>query len=204
MRENQERFSEKNTQGETMRRLTYAGVFAAVTFVAFTFLSIPIPTIGGSKVTVHVGNAFCVLGTLLLGTLYGSLGGAVGLTLADLFDPLYITQAPITFLIKLLMGLIVGGIAHKGFRLSHLHDRGAVLRAVAVASTAGLLFNALFDPLLRYFYKILILGKPAAEVSFAINFAVTAINSVVSLLLVVVLYVALVGPLKKMGLDFEN
>ena len=188
---------------DTTKKLAFAGVFAAITFVAFTFLSIPVPTIGGSKVTVHTGNAFCVLGVLILGTLYGSLGGAVGLTLADLFDPLYITQAPITFLIKFIMGLIVGAIAHRAFSLSREHERGKILKIVTIASAAGLAFNAVFDPVLRYFYKILILGKPAAEVSFAINFAVTLINSVVSLILVVVLFMALRTPLRKIGVFSE-
>ena len=181
-------------------KLAVAGVFAAITFVAFTFLSIPVPTPGGSKVTVHVGNAFCVLGTLLLGSFYGGIGGAVGLTLADVIDPMYITQAPITFLIKALMGFIVGTAAHRFGRLEEQHEHKKILRTVIIASALGLLFNAFFDPLLRYFYKILILGKPAAEVSFAINLAVTAINSAVSLVLVVVLYMALRGPLQKMGL----
>ena len=179
-------------------KLAAAGVFAAITFVAFTFLSIPVPTPGGSKVTVHVGNAFCVLGALLLGSFYGGIGGAVGLTLADVIDPMYITQAPITFLIKAVMGWIVGTAAHGIGRLNEQHDRKKILRIVIISSLAGLLFNAFFDPLLRYFYKILILGKPAAEVSFVINFTVTAINSAVSLVLAVILYLALRGPLMRM------
>ena len=52
--------------GEATRKLVFAGVFAALTYVVFTFLSIPIPTIGGSKVTVHLGNAFVALGALLI------------------------------------------------------------------------------------------------------------------------------------------
>ena len=79
-----------------LRKLVFSGIFAAITFVAFTYLSIPIPTPGAGKVTVHVGNAFVVLGSLLLGSLYGGLGSAIGLTIADLIDPMYITSAPIT------------------------------------------------------------------------------------------------------------
>ena len=170
---------------EQLRKMVFAGIFAAITYVVFTFLSIPIPTIAGDKVTVHLGNAFCVLGALILGSAYGGVGGALGLTIADLMDPVYIVQAPITFVIKLLMGLLV-----------------KVLRWTVAAVVAGLLFNAIFDPTIRYFYKILILGKPAAEVSFAINIGVTAINSVVSAFISTVLYMALRAPLKKTGLFF--
>ncbi len=186
-----------------VRKLVFAGVFAALTYIVFTFLSIRIPTPGGGQVSVHLGNAFVVLGALLLGSLYGGIGGAIGLTAADLFDPVYIVEAPITFVIKFLIGLIVGIIAHKVWHITEQQDTGKVLRGVITATVAGLAFNAVFDPLLRYFYKILILGKPAAEVSFAINLAVTLVNSVVSAVIVVILYMALREPLKRAGLFFR-
>jgi hypothetical protein len=66
-----------------------------------------------------------------------------------------------------------------------------------------MIFNALVDPTVRYFYKILVLGKPAAEVSFAINFGVTLINSVVSTFVAVILYMSMRIPLKKAGLFFK-
>ena len=65
----------KTLQGnEKIRKLIFSGIFAALTYIAFTFLSIHIPTPGGGQVTVHVGNAFVVLGSLMLGSLYGGLG----------------------------------------------------------------------------------------------------------------------------------
>ena len=187
---------------EAARKLVFAGVFAALTYVVFTYLSIPIPTIGGSKVTVHLGNAFAALGALLIGSLYGGLGGAIGLTIADLTDPVYLIQAPVTFLVKLAMGALVGLIAHRLGHISTERNRSKVLRWVILAVLAGMLFNALVDPTARYFYKILVLGKPAAEVSFAINFGVTLLNSVVSTFVTVLLYMALRIPLKKAGLFF--
>lgn len=187
-------------KNEKIQKTVYAGIFAAITFVVFTYLSIPIPTVGGGKVSVHLGNAFVVLGALLLGTGYGSIGGAIGLTIADLIDPVYIVEAPITFLIKLLIGVIAGLIAHKIGHIASEKDPKKVSLFVFLASAAGLAFNAVFDPLLRYFYKILILGKPAAEVSLAINFGVTLLNSIVSLVVVVLLYAALRAPLRRAGL----
>ena len=191
-----------SSKDEQIRKLVFAGIFAAVTYVVFTFLSIPIPTIAGDKVTVHLGNAFCVIGALILGSAYGGAGGALGLTIADLMDPVYIVQAPITFVIKFLMGVLVGVIAHKMGHITTEKDPVKVFRWTVAAVVAGLLFNAVFDPTIRYFYKILILGKPAAEVSFAINLGVTAINSVVSAFVATGLYLALRTPLKKTGLFF--
>ena len=191
-----------SSKEDSLRKLVFAGIFAALTYIVFTFLSIPIPTIAGDKVTVHLGNAFCVLGALILGSAYGGVGGALGLTIADLMDPVYIVQAPITFVIKLLMGVIVGVIAHKMGHISTEKNLAKVFRWTVAAVVAGLLFNAVFDPTIRYFYKILILGKPAAEVTFAINSGVTAINSVVSAFVATGLYMALRAPLKKTGLFF--
>ena len=191
-----------STKEEQLRKLVFAGIFAAITYVVFTFLSIPIPTIAGDKVTVHLGNAFCVLGALILGSAYGGVGGALGLTIADLIDPVYIVQAPITFVIKLLMGVLVGTIAHRLGHITTEKDPVKVVRWTVAAVVAGLLFNAVFDPTIRYFYKILILGKPAAEVSLVINLGVTAINSVVSAFIAIGLYLALRAPLKKTGLSF--
>lgn len=187
-------------KNEKIQKTVYAGIFAAITFVVFTYLSIPIPTVGGGKVSVHLGNAFVVLGALLLGTGYGSIGGAIGLTIADLIDPVYIVEAPITFIIKLLIGVISGLIAHKIGHITTEKNPKRVSKYVILASAAGLAFNAVFDPLLRYFYKIIILGKAAADVSLAINFGVTLINSVVSLIVVVLLYAALRAPLRRAGL----
>jgi uncharacterized membrane protein len=193
----------EKTNQEALKKIVFTGVFAAITFVVFTYLSIPIPTVGGGKVTVHLGNAFVVLGALILGSMYGGVGGALGLTIADLIDPMYIAQSPLTFAVKLVMGIIVGLIAHKAGHISTQTDRKKILFWVIVAVVVGMAYNSVVDPVARYFYKLLILGKPAATLSLSINVVVTLINSVVSAVLTVVLYMALRAPLKKLGMLFE-
>ena len=66
--------------------------------------------------------AFCVLGALILGGWYGGLAGAVGMTIADLMDPVYITGAPKTFVLKLCIGLIVGLVAHRIAKINESTD----------------------------------------------------------------------------------
>lgn len=189
-------------KSDNLKKLAFAAVFAALTYVVFTFLSIPVPTPGG-KVSVHLGNAFVVLGALILGPLYGGLGGAIGLTIGDLLDPVYIVEAPVTFIVKFLIGVITGLIAHRLGHITAEQDKSRITRWVIIASAAGLIFNVFADPGLRYLYKLFILGKPAAEVTFTINFVVTAINAGVSLIIDMVLYLALRVPLKKAGLFFR-
>lgn len=202
MNKDRENFQDRPGREDRLRLMVSAAVFAALAYVVFTFLSIPVPTPGGGKVSVHLGNAVCILGALLLGPAYGGVGGALGLTIADLVDPVYIVEAPVTFLLKLLMGVIAGMVAHRCGKITRRSDRKGIVRWVFAASAAGLLFNAVCDPVVRYFYKILILGKPAAEVSFAINLGVTAINSAVSLAVCTVVYMLIRTALKKAEMFF--
>ena len=78
-------------------QLAQTALMAALCYIGFQFLRIDIP-IGGDKTAIHLGNAFCVLGALLLGGLKGGLAGAVGMTIADLTSG-YADSAPRTFFI---------------------------------------------------------------------------------------------------------
>ena len=82
-------------------------------------------------------------------------------------------------------------------------DNKKLLRNVTIASASGLLFNVIFDPLVGYFYKLLILGKPAAELTLAWNITATTINAVTSLIISVAVYMALRPALKKSGYFLE-
>ena len=97
----------------TVIKLAQTALLAALCFVSFTFFQIKIPMPGGGDATsLHIGNAFCVLAALLLGGGYGGLAGALGMTIADILDPVYIVGAPKTFVLKFCIGLIVGLVAH--------------------------------------------------------------------------------------------
>lgn len=176
---------------EKMTKLVLTGVFAALSYVVFTFLQIKISLPGGDATSIHLGNAICVLGALILGGFYGGLGGALGMTIGDLFDPVYILYAPKTFLLKLCIGLITGMVAHKFGKINTQTNKKTVLVRVIAAAVSGLLFNVIFDPLAGYFYKLIILGKPAAELTLAWNIASTGINAVTSAVVSVVVYMAL-------------
>lgn len=173
---------------------------AALSYVVFTFLQIKITLPGGDATSIHLGNAVCVLGALLLGGVYGGIGGAIGMTIGDLLDPVYIVYAPKTFLLKFCIGLITGLIAHKCGKISTSNDNRHVLKWTILAAIGGLLFNVIFDPLIGYFYKLLILGKPAAELTLAWNVAATSINAVTSTIVSVVVYMAVRPALRKAGM----
>ena len=186
-----------------LMKIAFTGLMAALSYVVFTFLQIRIPLPGGDATSIHLGNAICVLGALLLGGLYGGLGGAIGMTIGDLLDPVYIAYAPKPFLIKLRIGLITGLVAHKIGHITKETDNRKVWKWVILAAAAGLLFNVIFDPLIGYLYKLLILGKPAAELTLAWNVTATSINAVTSTIVSSVVYMALRPALKKAGLFME-
>lgn len=189
-------------KNEKLLKVVFTGIFAALSYVVFTFLQIKIPLPGGDATSIHLGNAVCVLGALLLGGVYGGLGGAIGMTIGDLFDPVYVVYAPKTFILKLCIGLITGVVAHKLGHISAETDNAKILKWTVAAAVSGLLFNVIFDPLVGYFYKLVILGKPAAELTLAWNVASTSINAVTSTIVSVLVYSAVRPALKKSGLFF--
>ena len=190
----------KNTN---LQKIVLTGLFAALSYVTFTFLQIKITLPGGDATSIHLGNAVCVIGALLLGGVYGGLGGAIGMTIGDLLDPVYIVYAPKTFILKLCIGLITGLIAHRIGHISTEKNEKKVLLWTILAAVGGLLFNVIFDPLVGYYYKLLIIGKPAAELVLAWNIASTSINAVTSSIVSVVIYMALRPVLKKSGFFYE-
>lgn len=179
-----------NNQNSTITKLAETALLAALCYVAFTFLQIKIPVPGGDTTSIHIGNAFCVLGALLLGGWYGGLAGAIGMTVADLMDPVYITGAPKTFVLKLCIGLITGLVAHKIAKINESTDKKYVFKWSVLASVAGLAFNVVADPVVGYFYKQYILGQPQkmAEVLAKMSAMATFVNAVISVILVAVIY----------------
>ncbi len=189
-------------RNETITKLAQTALLAALCFVSFTFLQIKIPMPGGDATSLHIGNAFCVLAALLLGGTYGGLAGAVGMTIADILDPVYIVGAPKTFVLKFCIGLIVGFVAHRVAKINESTDKKYIFRWSVIASVAGLGFNVIADPLVGYFYKQYILGQPQemAEVLAKWSTATTFVNAVVSTVLVAALYNVLRPVLLKSGL----
>lgn len=189
----------KNNQ---IYKITVTGLMAALCYVAFTYIKIPIPVPGGDTVALHIGNAFCVLAALLLGGVYGGIAGSLGMTIADLMDPMYVTSAPKTFILKFLIGLIAGFVAHKIARISEDHSKAYVFKWSLISSVCALGFNVIADPIFGYFYKNYFLGvpSPAAKIMSTWAGGVTAINAVAGTIVVVIVYNALRPTLKKAGL----
>jgi len=175
------------------KKLALAGLMAALSFAGYALF----PAINAFGLKFHLGNAFVVLGALLLGGPTGGLAGAVGLSLADILGGWAMT-APITFVCKLIIGLVTGLVAHRCTNINESHPKGYLFKWVVISSLTGLLLNCLVDPILNYLWQRLI--TPGAEALLSINIVFTCLNAVVNTVFAVILYMALRPVARKLGI----
>lgn len=95
-------------------KLVLAALMAALACVATMVIRIPIPATNGY---VNLGDAFVILSGVVLGPLYGGLAAGIGSALADLLAG-YVSYAIATFIIKGIMGALVGFMVKKGSALN--------------------------------------------------------------------------------------
>ena len=175
----------------TVQKISIIGIMAALSFVAYEFFRIP--NVFGTGSSFHLGNTFTALTAMLL-------AGAIGLALADIVagDPGY---AVTSFILKFIIGLVCGAVAHKVIHLKTFPTDNKVKYVAAVTASAfsGLLVNVFTDPFVGYFRNLYIFGQPAEFVSVVtkITSGVTLVNSLLSTVCAVILYIALRPALEK-------
>ena len=174
------------------RKIVFTAMFAVINYIAFTYGKINITLVAGTSTAIHIANAIVVLSSWFLGPVYGGLAGAIGLSLADVLDPRYITSAPKTFFLKFMIGLISGLLAQK-LSLSTKTERKDIIRVTAISAIAGLGFNVLADPVVGYFYRKYLLGmdQDAAKIIASWVAGTTLINAIICVFVSVILYLAL-------------
>lgn len=172
---------------------------AALCYVGYAVF----PAINASGTKVHIGNAFVVLGALLLGGVHGGLAGAIGLSTADILLG-YAASAPRTFICKLVIGIIAGLIAHKISHISDEHPKNYVLKWSSISAIVSLAFNCIFEPVLKYICFTLLTpntekAASAIKALLAVTTYSTIINAVINSVLAIILYNALRPVLFKAG-----
>ena len=166
----------------TVQKISIIGIMAALSFVAYEFFRIP--NVLGTGSSFHLGNTFTALTALLLDGVSGGLAGAIGLALADI-----------------LAGDPGGGVAHRFIHLRSFPTASKLkyIGAVTISAFSGLLVNVFTDPFIGYFRNRYIFGQPAEFVSVVtkISSGVTLVNSLLSTVCAVLLYLALRPALEK-------
>ena len=137
-----------------LKKTVLAALFAALTYVATTFIRIPAP-LG----YINLGDCFVILGAFLLGPVYGTLAGGIGSMLSDLFG--YPVFAPATLVIKALMAAAAALIFSRAEKLSD--KKGTILR-VAATVIAELIMIAGY-----FIFECFLYGIPAAAAEIPAN-----------------------------------
>ena len=176
--------------------LCMAAVMAALV-AAGSKAEIQIPSILGTD-RFHLGNVMCALSGLLLGPWWGALAAGLGSAIFDLFDPLRIMEAPITFLTKGVYGLVAGAVFFKVFKGKSNYVSEAAASAAAAVSYIVLYLTKSF-----FYNGLLVKGLTADAAWLAVLERIPAslFNGIVAVIFAPILGVALHKALKAAHLD---
>ena len=180
------------------RKIVFTALMAALVFVG-SALRVRLPIAVGSTTSFHLGNIFCALSGLLLGPWLGGLAAGLGSAIFDMFDPIYISEAWLTFLMKGIYGLLPGLIFRAGKK------EGGYGKAV-LGSAAGAVAYALAYLLKSYIKGIYIKGwePAAAAVDVVAKLPATVFNAVVAIIFAPILFLAIRKALQRNHLSLDG
>ena len=182
----------------TTKKLVLAGLMAALTVVG-SYIRIVLPVDIAGTTAFHLGNIMCALSGILLGPWLGGLAAGLGSAIFDMLNPLYISEAWITFLFKGIYGLVVGLVVCCGKKEWNYG------RAI-LGSLAGALVYAVLYLSKSFFYNGLLLhglSPDAAWVTVVGKLPATTFNAAVAIIFAPILAVSIRTALKKARLSLE-
>ena len=188
-----------NTQKTlSTKKLVTAALLAALT-IAGSSLRITLPIEIAGTTSFHPGNIMCALSGILLGPWLGGLAAGLGSAIYDMLNPLYISEAWITFLLKGAYGLATGLIAWFGCK------RWGYGKATA-ATVAGALTYATLYLAKSYFYNGLLLSgltPDAAMLTLISKLPATTFNAVIAIVCAPILAVSIRTALQRNHLSLD-
>ena len=182
----------------TTRKIVFAALMAALVAVG-SALRVKIPVDIGGNSAFHLGNIFCALSGILLGPWLGGLAAGLGSALHDIvFDPSYISECWLTFLMKGAYGLIAGLIIRIGGK------EWGYVKAI-LSSAAGAVTYAVLYLVKSYFKAMIVEGVTAGAAWLAVigKLPATIFNAVVAIIFAPILATAIRTALKKSRLTLE-
>ena len=179
------------------KRIVLAALMAALTIVG-SAIRITIPVDIAGTTSFHLGNIMCALSGILLGPWLGGLAAGLGSFLYDMTNPMYVSEAWITFLMKGAYGLFPGLVM-----LLWKSNWGVVKAGIASASGA-VVYAVLY--LLKNYYKcvwVKFMPHEAAMIAVAGKLPATVFNAVVAVIFAPILAVAIRKALEKNHLSLN-
>jgi len=187
----------ERTQKNSTRKIVFAALMAALT-VAGSALRIKVPSAIVGTNAIHLGNIMCALSGILLGPNLGGLAAGLGSAIYDMFDPMYIAEAWLTFLMKGAYGFLAGFIAWSG-------KKKWSYGKAAIATTAGAVLYAVLYLGKTYLKGIYVKGltSTASLLALAEKILPTTFNAVVAIIFAPILAVAIHKALEQNHLSLE-
>ena len=182
----------------TTKKIVLTGLLAALTCIG-SALRITLPLDIAGTTSFHLGNILCALSGILLGPWWGALAAGLGSAIYDMFNPLYISEYWMTFLMKFAYGLAAGLVIRCGKK--EWGYARAVLATVAGAAAYAVLYLSK-----SYFYSGLLihgLTPDAALLTVIGKLPATAFNAAVAIIIAPVLALAIRKALRKQHLTVD-
>ena len=180
------------------RKLVVAAMLAALTAVG-SALRFTFPIDFGGTSSFHLGNIMCALSGILLGPWMGGLAAGLGSAIYDMFNPLYISECWLTFLLKGAYGLASGLVICCGKK------NWGYARAL-IAAVAGAMAYAVLYLAKSFFYSGLLLqglSVDAAWVTVISKLPATIFNAVIAIIAAPLLAITIRTALKRSHLHLE-
>lgn len=186
-----------NSQKISTKRIVLAALMAALTVVG-SGLRIKLPVSVMGTTAFHLGNIFCALSGILLGPGLGGLAAGLGSAIYDMFDPMYISECWLTFLMKGAYGLVTGWVVRFG-RNSESYGK------MTLATVAGALTYAVLYLGKNFLKGILVQGlvPTASAIALLDKVPATIFNAAVAILFAPMLANAIRNGLKKNHLSLD-
>ncbi|MGM9590092.1 MAG: ECF transporter S component [Faecousia sp.] len=188
----------KHSSTISTKKLVFTALMAALTVVG-SALRITIPVDIAGTTSFHLGNIMCALGGILLGPWYGALSAGLGSAIYDMMNPLYISEAWITFLTKAAYGLAAGGVIA-------LSKKPLTYGRATVATIAGAVTYAVLYLAKTCFYSGMLLkglSLEAAALTVVTKLPATIFNAVVAILFAPLLALSIRKALEKNKLSID-
>ena len=188
----------KQNKTLTTKKIVLVALLAALT-TAGSALRITLPIDIAGTTSFHLGNILCALSGILLGPWLGGLAAGMGSAIYDMMNPLYISEAWITFLFKGAYAVAAGLIIRTGSK-EITYPRSILATAVGAVTYAALYLLKSF-----YYNGILLHGLTveAAAITVVAKLPATIFNAVVAILFAPILAKSISVALKKNHLSLD-
>lgn len=150
---------------QTVRKITYGGILAAVIMIATMVFQFPIP-MPALKGYVNFGDGVIMAAAIIMGP-SAAISAAIGSALADLLSP-YALFAPATFIIKGSMGLLAG-IVFRRFPNIKVISAAGIMAVCEVIMVSGYFLFEMFYYALTHSPIALKQGAATAAIALPFN-----------------------------------